>query len=216
MTDKDLGTRVIVMELPLPGNEKMLFFATCPVYPHSILTEEEHEANFYYYNSSTCPTNWLQDLVKVVHIDEKGEIDSDPHGVFRLVSVLNPGEYEPEMAISGNKKVVDCIVDSASVARSIISDQKHVNHLLNTKFENVEDLHKAWLNILYNKQALYLLSKTIYEEDEYFNIKVEGDGYIIDRFECSGASVKITPKSKEEMDRVKFILEFDVITACNY
>jgi hypothetical protein len=41
----------------------------------------------YYYDESTCPTNWFRDVTKLIH-----EGDDDPHGVFTFVAALSQEE----------------------------------------------------------------------------------------------------------------------------
>ncbi len=42
----------------------------------------------YFYDESTCPTNWLRDIQQI-----EFEGDTDPHGVFQVVSV-EEGHFE--------------------------------------------------------------------------------------------------------------------------
>lgn len=53
--------------------------------------QEEYESHEqYYYDEHTCPTNWVRDIEEI-----ECEGDTDPHGLFEFVSVVD-GHYSEE------------------------------------------------------------------------------------------------------------------------
>lgn len=66
-------------------------------YAHSQnLSREEYESHeTYFYNEHTCPTNWVS-LIEQIKVGE----DTDPHGLFRFVSVEDGHFKNPSVLYS--------------------------------------------------------------------------------------------------------------------
>jgi len=199
--------QVVVMEIELPQQERLLLFVNKPIYGHQDLTEKGHSGEFYYYNSGTCAINWLRDVKQIAHVNENGVIEMDPHGVFRVVMT------EHNVKISD-----DCMErddDLQVIGFRYLEKEKEVLKFLSSveKDEEQSVILELWNKIIHDRQALMVLSKVCFEKDNILIVELTETGYSLYH---AANTVQITCDDKATLDRIKFLLEFDILTACSF
>jgi len=199
---------VVVMELALANGEKLLFFVNKPLYDHQDITEKGTGGNFYYYNSGTCPINWLDDVAQIACVDKSGHVEMDPHGIFSLTTTLVPEIDAPKDCMDRDDFYLDIAL------KYLAKENEAIEFITQVKNNaSVDVIAKAWGIIAYDRQALMSLSKYIFEEDIVLEITLVGSGYEV---YADGLTYSIQNVCQQMLDRIKFLLEFDILHACRF
>lgn len=199
--------QVVVVEIELPQQERLLLFVNKPIYKHQDLTEQGNGNDFYYYNIHTCPINWLRDVKQIAHVNENGVIEMDPHGIFRVAMT----EHNVEIA----EDCMDRDDDYQVIAFRYLEKESQVLRFLSAieKDEDQSIILELWNKIIDDRQALMVLSKVCFEKDNVLIVELTKTGYSIYH---AANTIEITCDDKATLDRIKFLLEFEILTACNY
>lgn len=212
----------IVMSLELKDGSKLFFLTRTQCFGNDKHNEEDACSNFYFYNMHTCPTNWLQDVEQVVHVVDGEVSDPDPHGLFRLEAVFSPGDIIPAVSeIPNGKGGLDKVIEedemNASVmVRQLLDAKDWVIQLLEARDKNQHDtLIEMWRLIMNDKLALYQLSAEFHARGLWAELEVmeDGTGYWLTLHKDD--QIPVIPLDDKELERVKFLIEFDVLMACN-
>lgn len=195
----------LIMEVELPENGRLLFFVNKPIYTHQDLTENGSKAEFYYYNSGTCPINWIRDVQQIAYVNGDGIIEMDPHGLIRL------GMTEQDVSISS-----DCMKrdeDYQVIAFRYLEKEKEVLKFLSSVENNEEEsvILELWNKIIFDRQSLMVLSKVCFEKEEILLVEITEGGYSI-YHACN--TISVNTEDKNVLDRIKFLLEFNILSAC--
>lgn len=198
---------IVVMELPLPEGERLLFFVEKDIYDHQDLTVKGNSGQFYYYNSGTCPINWLRGVKRVVHVTNNGEVDADPHGVFRFAYSFHDKSF-----------VEDCMEmdeQASDIARQYLTDEKAVKDFLALFSQEgmSDEILRQWRFMAFSREALLLLAKICFEEDEVFLLEEIPNGFSLYH---NLETFEFTNPNPDLLTRVKFLLEFEILNACRY
>lgn len=198
--------QVVVVEIELPQQERLLLFVNKPIYKHQDLTEQGNGNDFYYYNSHTCAINWLRDVKQIAHVNENGVIEMDPHGIFRVAMT----EHNVEIA----EDCMDRDDDYQVIAFRYLEKESQVLRFLSAieKDEDQSIILELWNKIIHDRQALMVLSKVCFEKDNVLIVELTKTGYSIYH---AANTIEITCDDKATLDRIKFLLEFEILTACN-
>lgn len=81
------------------------------------------------------------------------------------------------------------------------------------KDEEQSVILELWNKIIHDRQALMVLSKVCFEKDNMLIVELTETGYSLYH---AANTVEITCDDKVTLDRIKFLLEFEIIEACNY
>lgn len=107
-------------------DDPIFLFIDVPFYAHNmkdgklIIDDEFASGQEYYYDSHTCPTNWIQGQVrKIVH---RG--DDDPHGVFVLIGLWDKATLL--------KYIEDGDVDHAAISKYTLERYHEINKVVLT------------------------------------------------------------------------------------
>lgn len=197
----------VIMEVELPENGRLLFFVNKPIYGHQDLTEKSSNGEFYYYNSGTCPINWLRDVQQIAYVNGDGVIEMDPHGVIRL------GMTEHDVSISSECMKRD--EDYQVIAFRYLEKEKEVLKFLSSVENDEEEsaILELWNSIIFDRQSLMILSKVCFEKEEILLVEITEGGYSI-YHACN--TISVNTEDKIILDRIKFLLEFDILSACNF
>lgn len=215
--------KVLVMSLET-DDEVTFFFSKQKQYDHDKGDASSRESAFYLWNSHQCPTNWIQDVFKVIVLDKQtGELNNDPHGHFRYVTSFYEGEMTKETYTDGNnKQQVGENWDADVMVQVIIHAAKDVARfftLLNESGEELETLapkiKEAWLKVMNNPHAMAELSRSIMEDGDYMDLAVvEGKReYVIDGI---AGAFAFFPDDDAQWARIEEIIDNNLLHACNY
>ncbi len=198
---------LVIMELALEEGQRLLFVVDRKKFSHEAFDEKSLSGNFYYYNSGTCPINWLRDVEEVFLIQPDGEIECDPHGLFRFAHQSNVTTTPDEL---GN-----CDEFYETIVRQHLREEGEVKQFLegmeNHNMEG-EELIKMWENILFSKPHLCLLSKMVFEQEHYFEVRINQDNEY--QVYCNSSSFVDDDADEKTLARIRFLLEFNILGAC--
>lgn len=203
----EIKKEIVVMELPVADNKRLLFFVHKDIYSHQDLTENGLGGEFYYYNSGTCPINWLSDVAQIALIDETGEIEMDPHYVFRYA-------YS-EHNVKISQDCMDRDGDLHSIAFQYLEKEKEVKEFLSV-IEGAgphNTILGLWEKIMYSREHLAILSKLKYENDEIFLLELTNKGYSL---YYNAITITVDSPGDKIMERIKFLVEFKILDSCHF